>query len=226
MSTAGSGSPRRTERSSIVAGVARKEESPWSEAKSLEDLGEVTARWLQGEGFEHPLYGGGPDEETAEILADLVLLNRRGLVTTFSQPAEPIDNTGFGQRAAVEGYASEELARRIATVTLHTDLLVFLYRPGWEGGYQVPITLSEHHPYSWCGAVWGDEELIHWMKVCFEEGMLTLCGAWTVVAIDLKWGRKRRLWRELRRVTNPRGRGSAFSISPHPEHGHPKDHIP
>lgn len=206
--------------------MKRKRLRSWADAESLEDLGELTARWLQGEGFEHPLYGDGPDGETAEILSDLVVLNRGGLVTTFSQPGEPIDEEGFGQRAAVEGYASEELARRIATVTLHTEVLVFIYEPGWKGGCQVPISIAEHHPYTWCGAVFGAEELTWWGEMCSPQGMLTLLGAWTVVAIDPKWGRKRWLWRELRRITNPRTPGTRYTIAPHPDLGHPEDHIP
>lgn len=198
----------------------------WADAGSLEDLGELTAGWLQGEGFEHPLYGNGPDEETAEILSDLVALNRRGLVTTFSQPGEPLDDAGFGQRAAVEGCASEEMARRIAAVTLYTDLLVFVYQPGWEGGYQVPITVCDHHPFSWCGAVWGLEERQYLADACSPRGALALYGAWEVVAIDPKWGRKRRLWRELRRITNLRTPGTRYTIAPHPDLGHPEDHIP
>lgn len=196
--------------------MSRDNESPWAEAETLEDLIAVNLRWLRGEGFSHPLGGDEPDAETSEILDDLLCLNRRGLLTTFSQPAD-LDDAG-GQRAAVEGYATEQVARVIGAVTLHTDLLVFIYEPGEHGGYQVPITVWDYHPYTWCGEAWGDEDL-QWFAEYRPRAMRVLRTLWTVTAIDPKWGRKRYLWRELRRATNPTSPASPYSISPSPKLG-------
>jgi len=190
----------------------------WSTAESLREFGLLTARWLLGKDAEYPLYGGPPDPETAEILRDLLVLNRRGLVSLFSQPAEPIASGGSGQRSAFEGLAEEQLARRVAALTLYTDLLVFLYEPCATGGYQVPISTWEYHPYTWCGASFGEENIEPLVEISSIAGKLALLGAWRVVVIDPKWGRKRLLWNSLRKVTHPRFQAS-WLISPSPDLG-------
>ena len=71
----------------------------WKSAQSLKDLGELTARWLEGVDIEHPCYlGGGPDPETSPLVPDLVELNRSAFVTECSQPGRPMTN-GSGQRS-------------------------------------------------------------------------------------------------------------------------------
>jgi hypothetical protein len=83
----------------------------WGEAKTLEELGEVTAKWIEGSVSYHPCYGGDIDDETTPLGEKLSYFNRNGLMTTFSQPAEPLDEEGFSQRACLEGYAREEMER-------------------------------------------------------------------------------------------------------------------
>ncbi len=169
----------------------------WREAKTLEELGELTAKWIEGKLSYYPCYGGDADAETTPLQETLAYFNRNGLVTTFSQPAEPIDEEGSSQRACVDGYAREEVAKKLAALGLCTDLLVLIYPPNWTGGYQVPITLSEFRPFTWCGTCWGYEELECFTEDCSEEALESLRIAWKVVVIDLQWGREDYLWHHV-----------------------------
>jgi hypothetical protein len=60
-------------------------ELSWTTATTLADLGELTARWLEGT-EDHPGNFGPPDEETRELIPVLARLNRSGFITTGSQP--------------------------------------------------------------------------------------------------------------------------------------------
>ena len=185
----------------------------WAQANSLEDLGEATARWLEERISYHPCYGGDADPETASVVQHLALYNRGGLVTTFSQPAETPSPQGFSQRACVEGYSREELAKKIATLALYTDLLVFIYPPNWQGGYQIPITLDEFHPFTWCGGTWGFEELECFEKYCSPTAVEQLKSSWKTVVIDLQWGRIDHLWNHLSDIFTNRV-DERFSVIP------------
>ncbi|MFB9476879.1 DUF6919 domain-containing protein [Nonomuraea salmonea] len=81
----------------------------WQTATTLHDLGELTARWLEGAGG-HPGYDGRPDEETLPIAGHLAAANRSGYVTYSSQPefhGPGYDGATWWQRAAVEGLTDQ-----------------------------------------------------------------------------------------------------------------------
>ena len=184
----------------------------WSTARSLADLGELTALWLLGRVSTHPTQDTSPDEETTRIRGSLVRLNRRGFVTEFSQPGEKLKD-GCAQRAAVSGFCSETVARRLAALTLCSDLIVLAYPPDGLRGYQIPITIDDYHPFTWCGSF--DLEC---GLASFEgldgEALESLRASWYVVLIDPRWGRERYLWREALRAL---GAGAGpFQSSPSP----------
>jgi len=192
----------------------------WRRAQTLDDLGELTAKWIKGDLKYHPCYGEGVDSETVPLREILAKYNRKGFVTTFSQPAVSIGNEGCGQRACVEGYAREDLAKRIATLGLHTDLLIFIFAPGVRGGYQIPITVEEFHPFTWCGGCWDFEELDCLTKICGASALLSLRSAWKVTAIDLQWGREAYLWEHVSRVLDePENPNKPYSVMPSPHLG-------
>jgi hypothetical protein len=189
--------------------------SLWRTPTTLEAIGELTAQWLEGKIDYHPLAGGSPDDETRPLQNSLASVNRQGLVTTFSQPGQALDNQGSSQRAAVEGFAKETIAKRIATLTLYTELLTFIFPPDVTWGYQIPITLEDYHPFTWLGA-W-DAELVldGFEEVCSDEAIMELRRAWGVVVIDLNWGREDYLWRHLAHalVSSPDPQ-APFDVSP------------
>jgi hypothetical protein len=87
----------------------------WQAARSIVDLGHLTARWLTGDGVTScPGWpaGEGPEPETAQILPTLVTLNRAGMVTVASQPGHRFRN-GIGQRPAVDGFCTAQTLGRI-----------------------------------------------------------------------------------------------------------------
>jgi hypothetical protein len=190
----------------------------WQAARSLGDIGELTARWIEGALGFHPCYGSGIDSETISLRTILAQFNRQGFVTTFSQPAEAIDEFGSGQRACVDGYAEGDLAKRLAALGLYTDLLVLIYEPDVSWGYQIPVSVYEFHPHTWCGAHDGFEELECFADTCSKEAMASLQQAWKVTVIDLQWGRESFLWEQV--ATILRGPGDStkpYSVVPSPD---------
>lgn len=192
----------------------------WGRATTLEDVGELTARWLEGDIAYHPLQFGGPDEETGPLRETLAAANRRGFVTSFSQPGAPVDETGSGQRASVEGRAREDLARRLGALGLWTELLVFVFPAGdYRHGYQVPVTVDGFHPFAWLGGYSGDDELDPYAGDCSREAMGELAAAWTVKIVDPRWGREAYLWEHLSAVLEGRSSEERFAIEPAPHLG-------
>jgi hypothetical protein len=66
----------------------RKPQNPWRAARTLPDLGNATADWLEGKTASQPGYapGHGPDTETTGLIPGLAAANRAGFVTRQSQP--------------------------------------------------------------------------------------------------------------------------------------------
>jgi hypothetical protein len=182
-------------------GIAGREE--WAHAKTLDDLGELMARWIEGALQYRPAYyGGEPAPETDPLRETLAAYNRRGFVTTDSQPSIRINAKGFGQRAWVSGYSNEDLARRLGALGLWTDLLVFLFPPGdYLWGYGVPVTIEEFRPFTWVGRYLGNAyRQEYWAKDCSREALLALMRAWEVHIIDPRWGREAYLWEHVSAV--------------------------
>ena len=101
-----------------VGAMSTADRQAWEAARTLADLGELTAQWLEGAIASQPAYtpGCGPDPETAPLIPVLACCNRAGYVTNGSQPGEAgtgYDGAWWEQRAAVEGFASPAVAERI-----------------------------------------------------------------------------------------------------------------
>jgi hypothetical protein len=171
----------------------------WSKARSLADLGEITARWLLGLVPNHPCQEGPPDLETNKIKRALIRLNRSGWVTDFSQPAEPHHN-GCAQRACVSGFCDERLARTIATLMLCAELMALAFPPNGGGGYRIPITIDDYHPFIW-HALFDPQYVFNSFAGTFHhEALRALRRAWYIIVIDPVWGRQRYLWQQIEKV--------------------------
>jgi hypothetical protein len=183
----------------------------WESARTLADLGELTARWLEGDLASQPGYepGAGPDPETTSLTGVLAALNRAGYVTRCSQPGESgisMDGTGWAQRAAVDGFAPAAVAGRIRDAAGQAGLSVILHAPmrrrsrtGY--GQVVPVTVEDGGPCTWFGAQVPRRDLRDaWTGygICHRQAVKALCAAWQVTVIDLDWGRDDRLWPALR----------------------------
>ena len=126
-----------------------------------------------------------------------------------------------GQRASVEGYAREGVARRLGALGLCTELLVFLFPPGdYLWGYQVPITVEEFHPFTWLGNTLGNLEIEAQAEEGYSlEALQNLMRAWKVAIIDLQWGRESYLWEHISAVMENRTSEVRFSVGPSPNLG-------
>src|SRR5690349_4661128 len=90
----------------------KRAEQAWRDARSYAEICELTAQFIEGRSGYIPGYGAtSPAEETREIAGYVAALNRAGLLTENSQPAQSGE---FAQRADVSGLALEPVARRIA----------------------------------------------------------------------------------------------------------------
>lgn len=104
-------------------------------------IGELTARWLAGDGWSPWNGGSPPDAETSELVPYLAAMAQSGFVTTFSQPG--LADPSWLQRAVVDGLCDEDVADRLAGVSQETDLVVITHYPGVATPYEIPISVDE-----------------------------------------------------------------------------------
>ncbi|WP_086559936.1 DUF6919 domain-containing protein [Streptomyces africanus] len=124
----------------------------WRDARSIGDLGGAMAGWLEGRIASQPGCPAGPDDETLPLVPVLARLNRRGWVTTCSQPGETgtaYDGRRWEQRAAVEGWIScrNPLLGTLIRQARATGLIVSAYGPGRAVGPSRGLVVTR----------WGDE---------------------------------------------------------------------
>lgn len=165
----------------------------WENARTLADLGGLTALFLEGKG-DHPLWNGGIDEETSGLVPFLSRYNRRGFITTLSQPGSPETNE-YRQRAFVEGFATMEVVLSIYRLCLCTDLIVMLSGPKQYTDFQIPVTANLHTVSGVsgsCGASYKIDELMDYVE--YEPLKGELGKVWSIAVIDPCWGRNDYLW--------------------------------
>lgn len=166
----------------------------WQDARSVEDMGRLTAQWLTGELHWCPMYfGTGPDPETDDLVPVLAAINRLGLWTTMSQPGE--SGRQYAQRAMLSGYCTEATSNALAAGLLNSELLVVrIEEPeATNSQLQVPITISDGVECTWAG---GLDELEHYREDLDDAVVDALAAQqlWAVELIDMTWGRNDVLW--------------------------------
>lgn len=190
--------------------MSRADRDTWASARTLADLGELTARRLEGGILSQPGYapGCGPDEETLPLAPVLAALNRAGFVTTGSQPGLMEYGRGgswWEQRAAAEGFmADPRLLAGIGDAAADVGLMVIVHETPsrWRYRYDKSLTVTtrngcrvtgfgvrlprRHIRDSWLG-----------YGICHPDAVEALCSAWQVTVIDTQWGRNDMLWRTL-----------------------------
>jgi len=172
----------------------------WAQARTLGDLGWLTARWLEGDIAYQPAWEGPPDAETEVLRPTLAEINRHGFVTHFAVSGEPTQH-GALQRAVVSGFCDEAKLTRIQQTTLATDLVLLAYPPGASfGGLQLPVSLSEGagEAWRWAGATIGAETIgEYYGGDCHPTAVKALCDAWQATLLDPHWGQNDLLWERL-----------------------------
>jgi hypothetical protein len=173
----------------------RNDRKLWAQTRTLADIGELTAQWLEGRIASVPGYCGAPAEETASLVPVLAAANRAGFVTDSSQPGESGD--GWEQRAAVQGYADDATLERLRQAcTGHPEIRAIVNRaPRYRIRYKTatPVTRSNGRDYTWFGASLSRRHLSDsWTGYgeCGDEAVDAVCDAWQVTLADIEWGRE------------------------------------
>lgn len=174
----------------------------WQYARTLADLGTLTADWLEGGNSFLPAYLPGQDgkirpaDETASLISHLVRANRNGFVTTSSQPGVALAD-GCGQRASVNGFCTEDTAERIQDACLGTDLIAIATPPAWENPTRIAVSIRDAKPCTWAGAVASVVDIgVYYGEDC-PRAVASLFLAWQVTILDPAWGRAGLLWERL-----------------------------
>lgn len=170
----------------------RAERRLWTAARTIEDLGELTAQWLEGRISYLPGYYGTPAEETQPLLGHLAGYNRHGFATTSSQPGITPTN-GSGQRAWVEGFCTPDAARAIHAATLHTDLVLITALGADDNFARIAVTTKDHDDLTWAGATTSEYIDDYYGRDC-PHALDMLHNAWQIAVIDPVWGRNTLLW--------------------------------
>lgn len=175
--------------------------NPWKSAKSVAELGQLMADWLEGRVRTWPGYcDTKPDPETRHLVPVLVRLNRAGFVTTQSQPGEEPtrghDGRMWRQRAFVEGWvADRRLGDRIRSAASRAGLIIF---DGQSGGREVIVTEADGQPCAGFGRPLSNRRMIgyEWPGVG-RDAVRELHDATRLTLIDPQWGRDNLLWPTL-----------------------------
>jgi hypothetical protein len=179
--------------------VSGEDSGRWHSARTLADLGWLTALFLQGHIGQTPSHDGPPDRETADLITALTACNRAGFVTDNSQPGVPSDAYGSGQRAWVSGFASNDVLARLRVAAAGTGLIVSAARADEDSpGPLIPVTLDYGEEFTWAGGGQPRSELEdHYGRLCHPDAIRAVCDAWQVNIIDPEWGRNDVLWPAL-----------------------------
>ena len=174
----------------------------WAEARTLPELADLMALWLEGELPLWPGYGDGAADETTELIPVLARANRAGFLTDQSQPG--VDGPGFDglrwqQRAAVSGFVGDEqLLARIRRVGEAAGVTVLISHP-WllPQGRGITATLRGGQPYTTFGEYMPPRVLRQIWTGISRQAIAEVADAWQVTVIDPEYGRNDRLWMAL-----------------------------
>lgn len=198
--------------------LSRADARLWAQVESIEDIGELTAQWLEGDIETHPRYYGRPDEETEALIPTLAVLNRSGYVTAGSQPGEGPIRGGWDepemkwwwQRAAVDGFARPETADHIRETSTASGLTVVQHdRAGWRTSWTDVVDVTRSGPDelpappedSWAHTSFGTHLSRHVLSSTVFNVAAAKClyDMPQVTVVDPEWGRNDLLWPTLTR---------------------------
>ncbi|MGW3652499.1 DUF6919 domain-containing protein [Streptomyces sp. NPDC000878] len=128
--------------------MSRSDRLRWQSARTVTDLGELMARWLEGEIASRPGYQAryGPEDETEHLVPTLAALCREGYVTTCLQPGfagTGADGLWWEQRAAVELVVTDPtLVHRLVDAACAAGLFIRINDHHPDGGVQEPPVVA------------------------------------------------------------------------------------
>lgn len=175
--------------------------TPWKDARSVADLGQAMALWIEGRIPTSPTeIDSGIYDETHHLAPTLAACNRAGYVTTCSQPGHPParghDGRTYRQRAAVRGWiADHQLLDRIRTAAKQAGITVLAHRPGVQFHEGIAVTEANGQPCTWFGRTMGHRKQIEyeWPGIG-RHAIRELRTATHLTLVDPEWGRDDVLW--------------------------------
>jgi len=190
--------------------MSRADRRAWKQVRTLAELGELTARWLEGDIASRSGYmpNRGPDPETTELIPTLAACNRAGYLTEGSQPGlaptPGYDGRLWSQRAAVFGFADDATLARVRAAVEGTELVLITYcNPSKRGQrsrlWRVPIAgMAVTATGDRVSTEFGARMSLGDLEDCFaelgREGFAVVRAARQVTVIDPAWGRNDVLW--------------------------------
>lgn len=180
----------------------------WATARTLEQLGALTADWLEGTlPGDHPNGYDRPDEETLALVSSLATACRAGFVTLNSQPGcmETVEGQLWTQWAWVDGLADADLCGQIYSLARAHGLLVVTCQaddPVSPEPYTV-VTVDgnvcgpDGYAYGQIGARAEREDVEIGWEDCHPDAVAAALAAWQVTLVDPEPGRNDRLWKVL-----------------------------
>lgn len=171
----------------------------WRDARSIRDLGQNMAGWLEGRipswpGYLADKFGEEETNGARHLVPTLIAANSAGFITTCSQPGEI--GGGYRQRAWVEGVVHDRSPLLGRLLSLQGQGLTVVR--GWPKR-QIVLTEDAGRPYTTIGGWKMRRNDIHatWRGVG-GQGLRELKehGA-KLHIIDTEWGRDDRLWPAL-----------------------------
>jgi hypothetical protein len=187
----------------------RSDREAWQSARTVEDLGRLGARWIEGDLASQPAYEGPSDIESPDMIPVLASLNRAGYYTIASQAGEEgpgFDGARWVQHAAVEGFASATVAERISRVAKRAGMTVIAHDPAKlprrRIGYRraVTVTYRDGRACTSFGAHLSRSHLYDPQAgygILRPDALAALCAAWQVTVTDPVPGRRGVLWEAM-----------------------------
>lgn len=175
--------------------------SSWRDTRTIADLGQTMALWLEGRIPSWPGYDGPFGQEEPDgarhLVPTLIALNRAGFVTTNSQPGTA-DRFGR-QRACVEGVIHDHNPLLGRLLGLERDGFTVLR--GWPRQTTV-VTEDSGRPFSTIGGfrLRRDETTRQWQGIGRQALRELKHHGSTLHVIDMSWGRDDRLWPALKGI--------------------------
>jgi len=181
----------------------------WSTARTLSDLGNLTAQWLEGDlaTLAGGAYRGGPDEETGPLIPVLAAMNRAGHVTSQSQPGcdgPAFDGRRWRQRAAVMCLTDTQGLQRLTRTAHDAGLLLAVHRTCSRGPVRdiLATTWGGREHTSFGGRVPKAYMRLEY-RGCHREAVRAAVDAHQVTLVDPVWGRDTLLWPALTEALAP-----------------------
>lgn len=190
-----------------LPGMSHADRLHWQAARTLNDLGQLTAAWLEGVLQSQPGYQPrcGPDDETLPYVPILAAANRAGYLTTASQPGAfctSTDGTAWAQRAAVEGFICDPVVLRGLIHTANRaglEVIIPAHREEKGRGAGAVVTLRENETHTTFGLALTIQDLaVQWHG--FPHALTIVAGAVQVTVADPLFGPSTRLWDVLTNI--------------------------